>query len=58
MHAQAAQQFLRQNTADFIAADEWASYAVFKSTGPQRGNQKLLRVFENPLHNGKKTDCG
>ena len=25
--AKATQQFLRQNTPDFIAADEWASYS-------------------------------
>jgi len=26
-HAKATQQFLRQNTPDFIAADEWTSYS-------------------------------
>ena len=26
-HAKMTQQFLRQNTPDFIAADEWASYS-------------------------------
>jgi len=28
--------------------------AVWKSTGPQKGNLDRLRQFENSLHNGKR----
>jgi len=31
-HAKVTQQFLRQNTQDFIAADEWAEFSISYSS--------------------------